>query len=154
MIGLLTGNVRDGARLKLSHYELFDYFSLGGYGDHHFDRDDVARESLSAVREHLNGHLSLDDIWVIGDTPLDVRCARAIGVRVAVVATGWHSAEELRAAEPDIFLPDLTEPAALLERWSSSPKSATQASRGVPTTRTEYSVLSTEYSVLSSRWHR
>lgn len=117
-IGLLTGNVRDGARLKLSHYKLFDYFSFGGYGDHHLDRDDVARESLTAVRQHLNGSVSLEQIWVIGDTPLDVRCARAIGVRVAAVATGWHTAEELLAAKPDVFLPDLTNPEPLLRQWT------------------------------------
>lgn len=116
-IGLLTGNVRDGARLKLEHYGLFRYFAFGGYGDHHLDRDDVARESLAAAHDHLNGRVSLDDIWVIGDTPHDVRCARAIGVRVAAVATGWHSLDELQAAQPDVLLADLREPEPLLQRW-------------------------------------
>ena len=117
VLGLLTGNVREGARLKLSHFELFDYFAFGGFGDHHLDRDDVARESLAAVKQHLNGSVTLDEIWVIGDTPLDVSCARAIGARVAAVATGWHSADELRAARPDVLLPDLTDPEPLLRLW-------------------------------------
>src|SRR5262249_12660679 len=48
-VGLLTGNVRDGARLKLGHYNLFHHFAFGGFGDHHFNRDDVARDALAAV---------------------------------------------------------------------------------------------------------
>ena len=50
LVGLLTGNVRDGARVKLGHFGLYDHFTVGGYGDHHFDRDDVAREALAEVR--------------------------------------------------------------------------------------------------------
>jgi phosphoglycolate phosphatase-like HAD superfamily hydrolase len=116
-VGLLTGNLRAGARLKLGHYGLFDHFAFGGFGDHHWERDDVAREALAAVQAHLNGRARTERIWVIGDTPLDVQCARAIGANVAAVATGWHSREELAAAKPDLLLTDLSDPAPLLERW-------------------------------------
>jgi phosphoglycolate phosphatase len=115
-LGLLTGNVREGARLKLGHYGLFEHFNFGGFGDLHFDRDEVAREALEAARAHLNGTVCLEQTWVIGDTPLDVRCARAVGARVAAVATGWHSLEELAAAKPDLLLPDLSDPGPLLDR--------------------------------------
>jgi phosphoglycolate phosphatase-like HAD superfamily hydrolase len=115
-VGLLTGNLREGARLKLGHYGLFEHFAFGGFGDHHLDRDEVAREALQAARAHLNGRVHLERTWVIGDTPLDVRCARAIGARVAAVATGWHPLEELEAANPDLLLPDLSDPRALLDR--------------------------------------
>jgi phosphoglycolate phosphatase-like HAD superfamily hydrolase len=114
VVGLLTGNLRDGARLKLGHYQLFEHFRVGGYGDEHFDRDDVAREALAALHGHLNGTCDPARLWVIGDTPLDVRCARAIGARVLAVATGWHAAEELAAAAPDLLLPDLSDPEPLL----------------------------------------
>jgi phosphoglycolate phosphatase-like HAD superfamily hydrolase len=117
-VGLLTGNLRAGARLKLGHYALYDYFAFGGFGDHHWERDDVAREALAAVRAHLNGGVALEKVWVIGDTPLDVQCARAIGARVAAVATGWHSREELEAAGPDLVLADLSDPAPLLAKWA------------------------------------
>jgi phosphoglycolate phosphatase-like HAD superfamily hydrolase len=117
-VGLLTGNIRDGARLKLGHYGLYEHFAFGGFGDHHLDRDDVAREALEIAQGHLGARLRRDCCWVIGDTPLDVRCARAIGVRVAAVATGWHSAEELRASEPDLLLTDLSDPTPLLECWT------------------------------------
>jgi phosphoglycolate phosphatase len=118
LVGLLTGNIRAGAKVKLGHFGLYEYFSLGGFGDDHFDRDDVAREALEAVRRHGNGSAPADRIWVIGDTPLDVRCARAIGARAVAVATGWHPVEELAACQPDLLFHDLSDAAPLLERLS------------------------------------
>ncbi|MBY0527563.1 MAG: haloacid dehalogenase-like hydrolase [Gemmataceae bacterium] len=113
-LGLLTGNVRDGARIKLSHFGLYHHFTFGGFGDVHHQRDDVAREALGAARSHVGEGVDLDRVWVIGDTPLDIRCARAIGAKVAAVATGWHSMEELAAAKPDILVRDFSDPAPLL----------------------------------------
>ena len=116
-IGLLTGNVRAGAKVKLGHYGLFEHFAFGGFGDNHFDRDDVAREALAVIREEIDSVVSADQIWVIGDTPLDVQCARAIGARVAAVATGMHSVEQLAASKPDIVLADLSDPSPLIDCW-------------------------------------
>jgi phosphoglycolate phosphatase-like HAD superfamily hydrolase len=113
-MGLLTGNIREGARIKLSHFQLFHHFGFGGYGDDHFHRDDVAREALKEV--HSRKQVHPERIWVIGDTPLDVQCARAIGARCAAVATGWHPLEELADAKPDLLLTDLADPAPLLSR--------------------------------------
>jgi phosphoglycolate phosphatase len=117
-LGLLTGNVRDGARLKLSHYGLFEHFLFGGFGDYHTDRNDVAHEALAAAKSHLNGRLHAERVWVIGDTPLDIAAARAIGARVAAVLTGWHTAAELAAAGPDLLLEDLSDPEPLLALWT------------------------------------
>jgi phosphoglycolate phosphatase-like HAD superfamily hydrolase len=116
-VGLLTGNVRAGARLKLGHYGLMHHFAFGGFGDHHLDRDDVAHEALREIQSRFDGTVSRGQIWVIGDTPLDVQCARCIGARSAVVATGWHTMEELVSCRPDVALPDLSDPAPLLEMW-------------------------------------
>jgi phosphoglycolate phosphatase len=113
-VGLLTGNIREGARLKLGHFDLFHHFAFGGFGDEHFERDDVAREALAAIHVHVNRHHQADRIWVIGDTPLDVKCARAIGARAVAVATGWHSAAELEVTAPDLLLTDLSDPSPLL----------------------------------------
>ena len=118
-VGLLTGNVRAGAAVKLGFFGLAEHFAFGGYGDLHLDRDDVAREALDEVRNRLNGSIREENIWVIGDTPLDVRCARAIGARAVAVATGWHSAEELAASHPDLLFEDLSDPAPLLAEWES-----------------------------------
>src|SRR5262249_13713762 len=63
-VGLLTGNTRAGARVKLGHYGLADYFPFGGFGDTHGTRDDVAREALAAVHRHLPGRVVRERIWV------------------------------------------------------------------------------------------
>jgi phosphoglycolate phosphatase len=120
-LGLLTGNVVRGAKTKLGHYGLWEYFlhdgePLGGFGDRHYDRDDVAREALAAVVAR-RGEVDPADVWVIGDTPLDVRCARAIGAKAVTVATGWHPHEELVACRPDAAFRTLAEAGELVKRW-------------------------------------
>jgi phosphoglycolate phosphatase-like HAD superfamily hydrolase len=117
-IGLLTGNVRAGAQVKLGYFGLHHYFAFGGYGDHHLDRDDVAREALAEVQQRFDGTVSLDRIWVVGDTPLDIQCARSIGAKVAAVCTGWHPREELADHQPDLLLSDLGDPTPLLTQWA------------------------------------
>ncbi|WP_439626544.1 HAD family hydrolase [Gemmata sp.] len=117
VLGLLTGNVRVGARHKLNHFGLWDFFACGGFGDDHFDRDDVARTAVSEVRAHLKREVAAGDVWVIGDTPLDVQCARAVGAKAVAVATGWHPLEELASHAPDYALADLSNPAELLRIW-------------------------------------
>jgi phosphoglycolate phosphatase len=117
LLGLLTGNVRVGARHKLGHYGLWDYFACGGFGDEHYERDGVAHAAIAEVRAHLGRDFDAADVWVIGDTPLDVRCARAVGARAVAVATGWHAAEELATHKPDYLLTDLTDAEELLRVW-------------------------------------
>jgi phosphoglycolate phosphatase-like HAD superfamily hydrolase len=106
-VGLLTGNLRDGAAHKLMHYGLWDFFPFGGFGDHHLDRDGVAWEALEAACRHLGHEISGAAVCVVGDTPQDVRCARAIGARAVAVATGNYSLAELRVERPDVLLEDL-----------------------------------------------
>jgi phosphoglycolate phosphatase-like HAD superfamily hydrolase len=116
-LGLLTGNTREGATIKLRHYELDGYFEFGGFGDDHHERDGVAREALAAIGGRINGSVDLDRVWVIGDTPADVSCARAIGARALAVATGHHSLGELGSVSPDYLARDLAETERLLELW-------------------------------------
>jgi phosphoglycolate phosphatase-like HAD superfamily hydrolase len=114
-LGLLTGNVPDGARIKLTHYRLMHYFAFGSYGDRHLTRDEIAHQALCLAREHWDADCCGEDLLVIGDTPLDVQCARAIGARVVAVATGIHSCDELAETKPDVLLADLSDPQPLLE---------------------------------------
>jgi len=120
VLGLLTGNIQHGARIKLGHFGLFEHFAFGGFGDLHHERDDVAREAFSLVERHLKQPAQADRLWVIGDTPLDVRCARAIGAQVVAVATGIHGLDELAAAQPDLLLADFADPAPLLQRLNTT----------------------------------
>ncbi len=106
-LGLLTGNVRTAARLKLVHYGLDGAFEFGGFGDHLHDRDQVAAMAMDEAQGCLQS--SIERAVVIGDTPLDVRCARAIGADVIAVATGIHHADELASASPDLLLDDLSQ---------------------------------------------
>ncbi len=117
VLGLLTGNTRAGAQRKLAHFGLWEHFAVGGFGDEHLDRDDVARAAVAEVRSHLGRAVDPAEVWVIGDTPLDVRCARAIGARAVAVATGWHPFDELAGCGPDFLFNDLSDHAPLLAAW-------------------------------------
>jgi phosphoglycolate phosphatase-like HAD superfamily hydrolase len=114
VVGLLTGNVREGARVKLSHYGIWKHFTFGGFGDEHLERDDVAREALAAVEQHVGRGVDPRTVWVIGDTTLDIACARTIGARALAVCTGWTAMEELEAAKPDLLIRDLSDPTPFL----------------------------------------
>lgn len=104
LVGLLTGNVQPGAMLKLDRFKLGDYFRFGAFGDDHEDRCELARIALEKAERIAGRPVRGDETTVIGDTPRDVACARAIGARAVIVATGLVSREELEAAEPDIIL--------------------------------------------------
>lgn len=108
-LGLLTGNAREAAQLKLAAYGVEHFFEFGGYGDHHLDRDDVAREAQAAAAGKLGPEFHPGRVVVIGDTPADVRCGRAIGARVVAVATGGCSLERLAESKPDFLVSSLTE---------------------------------------------
>jgi phosphoglycolate phosphatase len=117
VVGLLTGNIRAGAEVKLRHFGLWDHFPFGGFADGLDDRDDVARRALAEAERHVGRAIDPCDVWVIGDTPLDVKCARAIGATAVVVQTGWHHRDELVACGPDHLLPDFTHAGELLTQW-------------------------------------
>ena len=117
-MGLLTGNYREAAWLKLRHYDLAEHFAFGGYGDEHADRDDVARQALAmAAEQHAPQTIDPGQLWVIGDTPADVRCGRAIGARVIAVATGAYSIAELAKSEPDHLFGDFGNVESVLSLW-------------------------------------
>ncbi|MEZ6046462.1 MAG: HAD family hydrolase [Planctomycetaceae bacterium] len=108
-VGLLTGNLARGALLKITHYNLQQYFTFGTYGDHHINRDDVARQALDQIRSEQGAHFPTEHVWIIGDTPADVQCARAINANVIAVATGVIPHHELKSSAPDFLVHDLTE---------------------------------------------
>jgi phosphoglycolate phosphatase len=114
VVGLLTGNIEPGARVKLEPTGLWDLFRVGAFGS-----DDMDRRRLPAIAceraQRLTGHpFAFEQVTIIGDTPLDVDCARACGAEAVAVATGFHPADDLKACAPDLFFADFGDvPAAL-----------------------------------------
>lgn len=108
-LGLLTGNIRLGAEIKLRHFELWEVFQTGAFADDHEDRNEIAARALERGRNLLQSPLSGAEILVVGDTALDIRCARHIGARHLVVTTGGAEWEELAPHRPDFLVRDLTE---------------------------------------------
>lgn len=108
-VGLLTGNLREGARLKLEHYGVAGYFAFGAFADDHHDRNALGPFALERARGLHGVDFDSRRVTVVGDTPHDVRCARAMGARALAVATGSFGVEELRGSEPDALLEDLSD---------------------------------------------
>ncbi|MBI3878710.1 MAG: HAD family hydrolase [Verrucomicrobia bacterium] len=99
-LGLLTGNIRLGAEIKLRHFNLWEPFLTGAFGDDHHDRNKLAGVAKLRGKGVLQRELSGEEILVIGDTPLDIECARAIGARCLAVATGGAKLPELVEHKP------------------------------------------------------
>ena len=107
-LGLLTGNIRLGAEIKLRHYGLWDFFETGGFADDHEDRNHIAAAALERGRRVLGKNLRPEEIVVVGDTPFDIRCGKFIGAKVLAVATGGAKLDELKRHQPDWAVEDLT----------------------------------------------
>ncbi len=107
LAGLLTGNIRLGAEIKLRHFELWDVFQTGAFADDHEERDEIAAIARQRGSRVLGEDLEDDQVLVIGDTPLDIRCARAIGAKVLAVATGSYGVDELKLHDPDWAVEEL-----------------------------------------------
>jgi phosphoglycolate phosphatase-like HAD superfamily hydrolase len=119
--GLLTGNIRRGAQVKLGHHGLWDYFPFGAFADDSEQRNDLGPHALRRARERHGSDFPPSRTWIIGDTPHDIACARAIGARALAVGTGQHSVEELGKHAPDALLPDLADAAGFWEIIEAAP---------------------------------
>ena len=100
VLGLLTGNVRRGAELKLRHYKLWHHFTTGAFADDHEDRNCIASIAQRRGSEALGKKLAGEEIVVIGDTPLDIACGQSIGAKVLAVGTGEYGRAELAKTGP------------------------------------------------------
>jgi phosphoglycolate phosphatase-like HAD superfamily hydrolase len=108
LVGLLTGNIRLGAEIKLRHCHLWDPFKMGAFADDSEDRNLIAVAARERGNRLLGKALRGDQIVVIGDTPHDVRCGRFIGAKVLAVATGGATLDELKAHQPDWAVENLS----------------------------------------------
>jgi len=109
--GLLTGNIKPMAQLKMELMGLEQYFTLpGAFGEESHIRRDLPALAADRIRNHLQIDLPPENFIVIGDTPNDIDCARHFGARAVAVGTGrFYSDEEILACEPDAVLPDLSD---------------------------------------------
>jgi len=112
--GLLTGNLRRGAKLKLHYHDLWSHFPFGAFGDDSETRAELGPHALRRASAHHAVEFAADRVFVIGDTPHDIVCGRAIGARTLAVATGGYSVEQLRAHSPTVVFRDLSDTAAVL----------------------------------------
>ncbi len=124
LVGLLTGNIEPGARVKLRPTGLWPLFRVGAFGS-----DDAERRRLPAIacaraRTLTGRDFPFERVTIIGDTPLDVDCARACGARAIAVATGFHSGDELAACEPDLLFGDFSDVERVLDALLARPSGA------------------------------
>ncbi|MDX1660341.1 MAG: haloacid dehalogenase-like hydrolase [Gemmatimonadota bacterium] len=131
LLGLVTGNIEAGARIKLAHFGLWERFEVGAYGSDDPVRDHLPPIAVDRAEERTGRRFSGDEVVVVGDTPADIACARAAGARVVAVATGVHGAEELADHDPDLLVDTLEDP-ALLEELGVEPVRATRSSSDGP----------------------
>ena len=116
-LGLLTGNVRRGAEIKLTAHGIWDRFSFGAFGDDNSDRNQLGPIAKRRAEATLKVEFAAQDIFVIGDTPKDIACARAFGAVAIAVATGRYSFANLGEHDPDHLCRDLADTKDLLFRF-------------------------------------
>jgi phosphoglycolate phosphatase len=113
-LALLTGNFRASAEIKLSAFGVWDYFSWGAFADDAIERDDLIHIAHGRHETEHGGRIEPDRVVVIGDTPHDIRCARAGGGKVVAVATGNYTRDALAAHNPDALFDDLSDTDAVM----------------------------------------
>lgn len=114
LVGLLTGNFEDGARVKLGYFDLWRYFRCGAYGGDAADRNALVPVARERARACGLPEIGDADVLVVGDTPHDVKCAHAAGATAVAVATGSSTVEELRATGAEHVFEDLADTEAFM----------------------------------------
>jgi phosphoglycolate phosphatase-like HAD superfamily hydrolase len=112
-LGLGTGNIREGARVKLERVAVYEAFSFGGFGCDHEHRPTLIRIGAERGAQHLGLTLEACRVVVIGDTPKDVEAAQSFGAESLGVGTGSFTPEQLKAAGATYAFADLSAPGAL-----------------------------------------
>ena len=120
VLGLLTGNIEDGARIKLAPTGLWPLFPRRRLRLRRQRSPAAALGGGERARAHTGRAFAFDEVTIIGDTPLDVDCARACGAVAVAVATGFHPAADLTACAPDLFFADFSDVAAALAALTGS----------------------------------
>jgi len=118
-LGLVTGNHRRGAQLKLNSVSLDAPFPIGGFGCDHEHRNHLPGIAVERADRHWGVSFDPRDVVVIGDTPADVECGQWFGAHTVAVCTGHFDADALVAAGADVVLADFSDPTEVAERLFS-----------------------------------
>ena len=113
-LGLVTGNISEGARIKLESVGLDQCFPVGGFGDDSKHRPDLPPLAQKRAEDFYGTQFSNQYIWIIGDSIYDVQCAEANNMRCLAVSSGKTSREDLAAANPEFLAEDLCDTEAIL----------------------------------------
>lgn len=108
-LGLLTGNMERGARIKLDAFDLNKYFPFGAFGSDDEDRNKLLPLALKRFEGIYQKNVDFNDCLIIGDTPRDVHCSKPYGAYCIAVATGPYSARDLHEAGADSVMEDLSD---------------------------------------------
>ena len=116
---IVTGNIESVALMKLAAAALIPPIdpAIGGFGDSGIDRVEVARHALGLLAD-AGWHYSPQQCWIVGDTPRDLLCAKALGIRCALVGTGRHAADSMAGLGADVVIANLDDARELFERWN------------------------------------
>jgi len=114
-LGLLTGNIEDGARIKLEPFRLNEYFPAGAFGSDDEDRNNLLPIAVKRFEELFQQKIEADNCIIVGDTPRDVECAHIYGAMCIAVATGPYSYDDLIEAGADYVVHDLSDRNDLLQ---------------------------------------
>src|SRR4029077_58205 len=116
VLGLLTGNVSRGAQLKLGHHGVWHFFEFGAFADDHHDRNALGAFARARAHDNPGRDFSAGEIDVIGDTPRDIACGKALGARTIAVATGTWNRDKLAKHHPDFLIDDFADVNRLINK--------------------------------------
>jgi phosphoglycolate phosphatase len=130
VLGLVTGNFQAGARIKLSHFDLWRYFACGAFADDAADRNELVPFAVERARTCGVEHVDPRSVLVVGDTPHDIACARVVDAVAVGVATGGFSVDQLHESGADVVFPDLSDTARFVELVEGAPAPRREQARG------------------------
>jgi len=115
IVGLLTGNWQETAEIKLEYFGIDHFFKLGAFADDSEIRDELLPFALQRIKDETGLDIPPSQTWIIGDTPLDVKCAEPHGAKTLAVATGFHNTEDLENANADFVFENLEDTQQILK---------------------------------------
>jgi phosphoglycolate phosphatase-like HAD superfamily hydrolase len=118
LLGVVTGALEAAAHIKLARGGLNAFFAFGGYGSDSSDRGDLTRHAIERASAIVGRAIDSAAVYVVGDTPNDIRAAQTVGAVAVGVASGHYSVDDLRSAGADAALQSLKDPMPGLE-WAS-----------------------------------